>query len=214
MRNNKALGIGMVLTAMLLVGADTDAFRSLFDGKTLKGWQRFGGKPETWGVEGGHLISYGEGGGWLGTECDYANFVLQFEFKLAPGANSGVYLRAPADTSHISRTGLEIQLLDDTHPRYKAIKPWQLTGAVYHVAPPKPGHLKPVGEWNMMEIRAEGPHVRIVLNNSLVVDDRLDHHPELESEHTGLKRTQGRIGFQSHDGRVEFREIRVAELEK
>lgn len=192
--------------------AEEPGFVPLFDGASLAGWTRFGGKAEAWAVEDGLLVSLGEGGGWLGTERDYADFDLRFEFRLSPESNSGIYLRAPADTSHISRTGMEIQLLDDGHPRYRTIKDWQRTGAIYHVAPPRPGFLKPVGEWNRMEIRAEGPRVVIRLNGEMVVDDRLDRHPELAAEHTGLARKDGRIGLQSHNGRVEFRAIRVKEL--
>ena len=193
-------------------GGDDTGFTRLFDGKDLKGWRVIGGKSEAWAVEQGNLVSLGEGGGWLGTDREYGDFVLRFEFKLTPESNSGIYLRAPAEESHISRTGLEIQLLDDTHPRYKGIKPWQLTGAIYHVAAPKPGHLKPTGEWNTMEIKAEGSHVTVTLNESLIVEDRLDAHPELAAEHTGLKRTHGLIGLQSHNGRVEFRHLMIRDL--
>ena len=152
-------------------------FVSLFDGESLAGWRQFGGKAEAWGVEGGHLISLGHGGGWLGTSRPYADFVLRFSFLLSPESNSGIYLRAPADTSHISRTGMEIQLLDEAHPRYKDIQPWQRTGAIYHVAAPEPGHLKPTGQWNTMEITARGPDVEIKLNGATIVHDRLDKHP-------------------------------------
>lgn len=186
-----------------------DGFVPLFDGKSLAGWTVFGGKAAAWGVENGTLVSFGEGGGWLGTTHDYGDFVLRLDFRLSPESNSGVYLRAPADTSHISRTGMEIQLLDETHPRYKTIQPWQRTGAIYHVAAPEPGHLKRTGEWNTIEIRAVGTHVVVTLNGAIVVDDRIDGHPELAAEHTGLKRKDGRIGLQSHNGRVEFRNIAV-----
>lgn len=205
------LGLSLAAPTVLLAGDDL-APRPLFDGKSLDGWTRFGGKAEAWAVEDGTLVSLGEGGGWLGTERDYDNFVLTFQFRLTPGSNSGVYLRAPADTSHISRTGMEIQLLDDGDPRYKDIKPWQFTGAIYHVAPPERGHLKPTGEWNTMEIRADGPHVVIRLNGATIVDDRIDRHPELEAEHTGLRRQSGRIGLQSHNGRVEFRDLKIKVL--
>ena len=69
--------------------------------------------------------------------------------------------------------------------------------------------MKPTGEWNALEINAQGPHVVIRLNDAKVVDDRLDAHPDLESEHTGLKRKDGLIGLQSHNDRVEFRKIRI-----
>ena len=190
---------------------DETGFVPLFDGKSLAGWTVFGGKASAWGVEEGRLVSFGDGGGWLGTPRDYSDFVLRLDFRLTPESNSGIYLRAPADASHISRTGMEIQLLDETHPKYKDIKDWQRTGAIYHVAAPEPGHLKPTGEWNTREIRAEGSHVVIRLNGAKVVDDQLESHPELDKEHTGLKRKSGRLGLQSHNGRVEFRNVRVKE---
>jgi hypothetical protein len=204
--------VGIVVAQSIAAEAPLDGFRPLFDGQSLAGWRVIGGKPQAWAVEGGNLVSLGEGGGWLGTDRPYANFVLRFEFRLSPGSNSGVYLRAPADASHISRTGMEIQLLDETHPRHKDIKDWQKTGAIYHVKAPEPGHTKPIGAWNTMEISADGPRVSIKLNGATVVDDRLDSHPDLEKEHTGLKRTVGLIGLQSHNGRVDFRALRVKAL--
>ena len=210
--------VGLLATASAasppIYGGD-DGFTPLFDGKGLEGWRVIGGKPEAWAVEkGGLLVSLGEGGGWLGSSRSYSDFDLKLEFRVSSGSNSGVYLRAPGDASHISRTGMEIQILDETHERHKSIKDWQRTGSIYHVAAPKPGHNKPVGEWNTMEIVAKGSHVVITLNGATVVDDRLDAHPELAAEHTGLKRTEGLIGLQSHNGRVEFRNIRVIDLKK
>ena len=188
-------------------------FVSLFNGRDLTGWTRIGGKAEAWGVENGCLISYGEGGGWLATPKDYANFLLRLEFKLSPESNSGVYLRAPADMTRISRTGMEIQLLDDGHPRYKTIKPYQRSGSIYEVAAAEAGHLRPTGEWNVMEIKLEGSKATIRINSAVVVADDLAKHPaELEQAHPGIKRETGRIGLQSHNGRVEFRAIEVKEL--
>lgn len=209
------------LLALALLGAD-DAppsspsetegdFCPLFDGESLDGWERFGGRnPEVWSVEDGAIVVDGEGGGWIGTDRDYGDFALKLQFRIVePGSNSGVYLRAPADASHISRTGMEIQILDDDHPRYASIEPWQRCGSIYHVAAAEPGHLKPTGDWNDLEIDAIGPRVVIRLNGATVVDDRIDGHPELEEEHPGLLREAGRIGLQSHNGRVEFREMFV-----
>lgn len=191
-----------------------DAFVPLFNGHDLSGWTRFGGDPEAraWTVEDGMIVSQGHGGGWQGTERDYGDFVLRLDFRLSPGSNSGVYLRAPADTSHISRTGMEIQLLDEEAERHRDIQPWQKTGSIYHVAAAKTGHLKPPGTWNALEVCAEGPRIVVKLNGQTVVDDRIDRHPELEPEHPGLKRPTGRIGLQSHNDRVEFRDVRIREL--
>lgn len=201
-----------LVSALLALAYQDDGFQSIFDGQTFSGWQRFGGKNDVWSIADDCLIHHGEGGGWLGTQRDLANFILRLEFRMDPGANSGIYLRAPADTSHISRTGMEIQILDDDHPRYRDLMPWQYTGSIYHVAPATRGHLKPAGQWNQLEIRADGPHVVVSLNGSTVVDDRIDRHPDLEAEHTGLSRKTGRIGLQSHNGHVEFRRIQIREL--
>jgi hypothetical protein len=134
------------------------------------------------------------------------------DFRLTPDSNSGIYLRAPADASHISRSGMEIQILDDFHPKYAKVQPWQRTGSIYHVAAAKTGHLKPPGEWNTMSVKAVGPHVVITLNGAVIVDDAIDAHPELNKEHTGLARKSGRLGLQSHNGEVSFRNVRVREL--
>jgi hypothetical protein len=208
----EACAQGTTSTPRKEVSRPEQAFEPLFDGKTLKGWKQISGDPKKWAVENGCLVMLGEGGGWLGTDREYTDFELHLEFKLSPESNSGVYLRAPADASHISRTGMEIQLLDETHPRYKDIKDWQKTGALYHVAAPTPGHLKPTGEWNKLEIRLQLSRIVVRLNGVNVVEYRLNSQPELDAEHPGLKRRSGLIGLQSHNGRVEFRNIRIRGL--
>ena len=205
----------IALVGVLFVSqpVSSDDFKSLFNGKDLSGWTKIGLKKEVWSVENGQIIMQGEGGGWLGSNEEYSDFEFQTEFQLSSDSNSGIYLRAPADTSHISRTGMEIQLLDDFHPKYAKVQPWQRTGSIYHVAAAKTGFLKPVGEWNTITIQAVGPHVVIKLNGQTVVDDLIDKHPELNKEHTGLARKSGRIGLQSHNGRVAFRNIQMKRLD-
>jgi hypothetical protein len=194
--------------------AKADDFVPLFNGKDLAGWKQYEGKPGGWEVADGLLICTGKGGGWLGTERDYANFVVRLEYRLGPGGNSGVYLRAP-EKGHISRDGMEIQILDDNHPRYAKLDFYQYTGSIYHVVPPTQRAGKPAGQWNAMEIRAEGRRVVVTLNGKKIVDADLDHalkDQAVAKEHTGLTRTTGRIGLQSHSERVEFRNLQVKEL--
>jgi hypothetical protein len=212
-----------VLFALLASAADSppdeekekaEGFTPLFNGTDLSGWRCFAGKPDVWRAEDGLLVCSGAGGGWLGTERRYADFVVRLEYRLQPGGNSGVYVRAP-DTGHISRVGMEIQILDDDHPSYARLDYYQYTGSLYHVVAPTRRVTKPAGQWNALEIRAEGRRLVVAVNDVKVVDadlDRLREDPAVAREHSGLARTDGRLGLQSHSERVEFRRLRIKEL--
>ncbi|MDW8265809.1 MAG: DUF1080 domain-containing protein [Gemmataceae bacterium] len=210
----------LILLLALLVAEPLDprekaeGFVPLFNGSDLTGWKRYATKTDTWIVEDGKIVCTGKGGGWLGTERDYANFILRLEYRLNPGGNSGVYIRAPEE-GHISRVGMEIQILDDHDPRYAKLHFYQYTGSIYHVVAPTQRASKPAGQWNSLEIRAEGRQITVVLNGRTIVDadlDRVRKDPAVAKEHPGLARTSGRIGLQSHSERVEFRNLRLKEL--
>jgi hypothetical protein len=199
---------------LTLPAADPEeGFVPLFNGKDLTGWKAYG-KAELWTVEDGKIVNTASGGGWLGTTRDYANYHLKLDYRLKPGGNSGVYLRAPEE-GHISRVGMEIQLLDDDHPSYAKLQPYQYTGSLYHVVAAKPKTCKPAGEWNSIEIRAEGRKLTVIHNGTKILETDLDEAGKEEAvakEHPGLKRTTGRIGLQSHTDRLEFKNLRIKEL--
>jgi hypothetical protein len=190
-----------------------EGFTSLFDGKDLSGWEVLGGKKDAWGVENGMIVTKSGGGGWLMTDKEYGDFEVRVDFKMSEGGNSGVALRAPlkGDPAY---SGMEIQLLDDVwHKKnLKDLKPVQYTGAIYGVVAPSKDALKPVGEWNTIDITAKGRQITIVLNGVKTVDANLDDHKASEKEHPGLKREKGHLGLQSHSNRVEFRNVCVKEL--
>ncbi len=85
----------IALLASASLSAVEPGFVSLFDGKTLNGWQLMNGHGPGYVVENGVLICPADGGGNLFTQEQYGNFVLRFEFKLSPGGNNGVGIRAP-----------------------------------------------------------------------------------------------------------------------
>ncbi len=73
-----------------------DGFKPLFDGKTLKGWQRFGGVAE-YHVEDGAIVGTtvrGTPNTFLTTKKMYGDFILELEFKVSPALNSGVQIRS------------------------------------------------------------------------------------------------------------------------
>lgn len=199
-----------------VAGAVEEGFVSLFDGETLNGWLLVHGKKTGRGyiVENGALVCPADGGGNLLTVKEFANFIFRFEFRMEPGGNNGVGIRAPI-AGDIAYSGMEIQILDDEHPKYKGwLKPAQRHGSIYDVVPAKTGFLKPAGEWNEEEIVADGRRIQVRLNGHLIVDANLDdiRDPEVLKKHPGLARTSGHIGFLGHGTRVEFRNIRIREL--
>lgn len=188
-----------------------DGFVAVFDAKTLEGWE---GKDHGYAVENGVLVCQNKVGRNLFIAKEYADFIFRFDYRLEPGGNNGVAVRATVEGTP-AYTGMEIQLIDDTHPRYAQLKPSQFNGSVYGAVPAKKGHLKPVGQWNAMEIMGKGSQIRVTLNGTVVVDVDLDtvgpksiHDGELK----GLHNKKGHIGFCGHGDRVEFRNMRIKTL--
>jgi hypothetical protein len=202
------------LFSALLLCAQDSGFQSLFNGKDLTGWTLFAKSGSGYRVENGVLVCPDDGGGNLLTNEEFTDFVFRFEFKLTPGGNNGVGIRAPL-SGDIAYSGMEIQILDHDHEKYKGwLKPTQRHGSIYDVIPAKGDALKPAGEWNQEEITAKGSKITVVLNGKTLVDADLSTvtDPEVLKKHPGLHRKSGRIGFLGHNSRVEFRNISVKRL--
>lgn len=206
-------GIGSGTLAQSAANADA-GFTTLFDGKSLAGWTLVRGHGPGYVIKDGILVCPLDGGGNLYTAKEYANFVFRFEFKTEPGGNNGVGIRAPLE-GDAAYQGMEIQILDDGHEKYKGkIKSEQHHGSVYDVIPARTGFLKPAGEWNTEEIMANGSKIRVTLNGVIILDADLStvHEEAVLKKHPGLQRKAGHIGFLGHGSLVEFRNIRIKEL--
>ncbi len=203
---------GLVL---LLAPAVEPGFVPLFDGKTLNGWVQVEKRGTGYLVQDGKIVCPKTGGANLYTDKDYANFILRFEFRMEEAGNNGIGIRCPAAARDCAYEGMEIQILDSLHPKYKdRIKPAQHHGSVYDVIPAKTGYLKKAGEWNEEEIVVNGRKIKVTLNGAVINDADLDtvKDPEVLQKHPGLQRTTGRIGLLGHDSLVEFRNLRVKVL--
>ena len=213
MKTAICLATVVLLAVLTLATAAQKGFVSSFDGKTLKGWTLVGGKGPGYVVKDGLLVCPKDGGGNLFTEKEYSNFVFRFEFRTEPAGNNGVGIRAPL-AGNAAYAGMEIQILDNEAPQYKDLGPAQYHGSVYDVVPAKRGFLKKTGEWNEEEILAQGRHIKVTLNHTVILDADLDSvkDPEVLKKHPGLARTSGHIGFLGHGSLVEFRNIRIKEL--
>lgn len=189
-----------------------DGWKKLFNGKDLTGWQAFGGNMSCWKAENGMLITEGgEGCGWLATTEEYGDFELELEFRVPPGGNSGVFIRAPKE-GNPAFEGSEIQILDDYSAEYKDLKQWQFCGSIYSTVAPSRRVTRPAGEWQKYHITCIGSKVKVVLNGVQIIDADLNEHMDKIGEHPGLKRTSGFIGLQNHGSRLEFRNLRIRPL--
>src|SRR5688572_23680058 len=204
----------LLLSIALSVSAAEPGFQSLFNGKDLTGWEQVAKRGSGYIVENGLLVCPPDGGGNIFTTQDFSDFVFRFEFRMEPGGNNGVGIRAPL-TGDVAYSGMEIQILDHDHERYKGrLKPTQYHGSIYDVFPAEGEALKPAGEWNEEEIMADGRRIKVTLNGKVLVDANLDSitDPAVLKKHPGLARTSGHIGFLGHGTRVEFRNLRIKEL--
>lgn len=193
-----------------------EGYKILFDGTNLHEWT---GNKTAYTIEDGTIAVYPKrgGNGNLYTNDEYSDFIYRFEFKLTPGANNGVGIRAPLK-GDAAYEGMEIQILDNEADMYKNLQPYQYHGSVYGIIPAKRGFLKPVGEWNVEEIQATGTHIKVTLNGTVIVDGDIaeatkngtpDHR-----EHPGLMNKTGHIGFLGHGDVLFFRNIRIKDLSR
>ena len=206
-------------------------WRLLWDGHTSAGWRsaRAATFPaKGWQMKEGVLFvlkSDGHEGGVGGdiiTVEKFADFELSVDFKISPGANSGIKYFVDADLNKGggSAIGLEYQVLDDErHPDAKAGKNGNRTVAslydLYPADTTKPIH--PPGEWNTARIVSHGAHVEHWLNGVKVLEFarftaqfRKDVSESKYKVWPGFGELhEGHILLQDHGDEVYFRNIKI-----
>jgi len=223
----------------------TDAERAagwtlLFDGQTLHGWRGLGftGIPTAhWVVADGTIKKVASGkfpvqadgqpleGGDLISEGKYRDFELSWEWKVTPGANSGVKYNVSESLSttvaptHAAK-GFEYQMLDDDRHEDGKL-PTHRASALYDlVAANERKQLRPVGEWNVSRIVLVGGHGEHWLNGEKVVEYDLGT-AHMDSALAASKyrsmawfadRRRGHIALQDHGDEVYFRSIKIRDL--
>ncbi|MCU1323423.1 MAG: hypothetical protein JWM43_3072 [Acidobacteriaceae bacterium] len=238
------LAATVILTAFTQLQAQTpntltlqeqaQGWHLLFDGKTAEGWHSTHGPAfptAGWEIKDG-LLSVTEHGGEEGGNAGdiissrtYANFELSVDFRITPGANSGIkYFVDPAyNKTTGSPVGFEYQILDDAlHPDAKKGRDGNRTVAsLYDLIPAatsKPIH--PIGQWNTARIVVHGIHGEHWLNGVKVVEyDRLT--PKFKQLVADSKfhvypgfgdASSGYLLLQDHGFPVSFRNIKIREL--
>lgn len=234
-------------TAQAQLNTLTDAEKAegwilLWDGKTTEGWR----SPKSeefpangWKISDGILSTLenkgaeAAGGGDIITRKRFADFELQVNFRITPGANSGIKIFVQPDISPISKAGekaavgsaigLEFQILDDKlHPDAKLGKNGNRTiGSLYDlIAAPADKKVLPVGDWNHARIISKGKRVEFWLNGAKTVEFERgseDFRKRVAaSKYSNIPNfgewEDGHIMLQEHGNAVSFCNVKLREL--
>lgn len=185
-------------------------WQSLFDGKTLQGWVQRGGEAR-YTVEDGCIVGEsvpGQPNSFLCTKAEYANFILELEFKVDPGMNSGIQIRSASYPEYMNGRvhGYQVEIDPSERAWTGGIYDEGRRGWLYDLRLNEAARkaFKP-GAWNAFHIEAVGDTIRTWVNG-VPAAYLLD----------GVTR-QGFIALQVHQCRepgltVRWRNIRILDL--
>ncbi len=227
--------------ALSLVLVPATVGQPLFDGESFSGWRGVGRDSipaAHWVIEDGTIRNLASGdvlkaadgqpleGGDIMTLDTFENFELVFEWKVAPGANSGIKYNvseamSTASPPHNAALGFEYQILDDDlHPDAQA-GPNRTAGALYDLVEPGANkRLKPVGEFNEGRIVFHGGHGEHWLNGVKILEFDLASE-DFKTRYRKSKyepipgfadKRKGHIVLQDHGDNVWFRNITLSPL--
>lgn len=222
-----------------------EGFAALFDGESLDGWKGLAHKDANkrralsgkdleeaqaganermrahWSAVDG-VLTYDGKGDSLCTAKDYGDFEMYVDWKIPPGADSGIYLRGTP----------QIQIWDPWDPRTEgdslpeSAEAWVAaykngrnlgSGGLWNNRrasnrPLKLADRKP-GEWNTFLVRMVGDEVTIWLNDTLVVDrTELENYWDREGDRTAPLPRADQIELQHHGSPLYFRNLYIREL--
>jgi len=198
-----AVVLGIVVCASA-VGAGAaeapEAFKPLFDGKTLKGWHALPGG--SWQAKDGLLVGTSEKSeqrhGLLLSDEAYGDFVVRFKFRVANG-NSGFYFRSEKVPGPVGVHGFQAEV--DMSPLTSGL--YETGGRAWVRQPDAKvtGKLYKPGQWSEMTVTAVGRYVAVALNGTRTVE-----------LHDDPGRLRGHFALQLHGGmdmEVQFKDIEI-----
>jgi hypothetical protein len=199
-----------------------DGWQLLFDGTSLENFRDY--KADTlssaWHVVNGVITKTRGGVEDMVTRQSFGDFEFAWDWRLSPGGNSGVFIRATEEYDKIYWSAIEFQLLDDSLATDNKDST-HLAGAAYgFYAPPR--HVANIGgNWNSSKIVARGGHIEHWMNgrktleyeiwtpqwDAMVAKTKFRPYPNFAKARSGL------IGFQGdHPGSLELRNLKIKVL--
>ena len=179
-----------------------DKSKLLFNGKNLDGWKVYG--TEKWYVNDGELIC--ESGpnkeyGYLATNGNYKNFILELDFFQESDGNSGVFFRSSIEGTKISGWQVEV-----APPSLHSGGIYESYGRGWLIKPDKKyDDIVKMMSWNKMKIKVLNENVTTWINGKKMI----------QISDSKIGEANGSIALQIHDGggiKVRWRNIRVKEI--
>jgi hypothetical protein len=230
------------LTNRLTEWEKEQGWKLLWDGKTTNGWRgaRLDHFPANgWKIENGILTVLASGGGEsanggdIVTEEQYGDFILELDFRITRGANSGIkyFVNPGLNTGEGSAIGCEYQILDDVdHPDAKmGVSGNRTLASLYDLIEAdallygqdnRKKRVNGIGQWNRARIEVRGTGVVHFLNGVKVVEyergtpmwKALVAYSKYAGWPAFGEAEEGHILLQDHGNEVSFRNIKILVL--
>lgn len=208
-----------------------EGWQLLFDGKSMAGWHSYGKKSSGngWSIRNNALFldpAKKDTGNQvhedLVTADEYDNFALKLDWKIAPNGNSGIIFFIKEDAVKYPApwvTGLEMQVIDN-EGHADAKFPKHRAGDLYDLISVSKENVKPVGQWNSIEIRSNRGKLDFFMNGEHVVNTTLWNdtwktmvgNSKFKDYSDFGTMKAGRIALQDHGDAVWYRNIKIRRL--
>jgi hypothetical protein len=206
-----------------------DGWQVLFDGTSKNSWHIYNNKSDgaAWKVQDGVLYldpaakQSGAGGGDLVTNEEFENYDLKLEWKIDSAGNSGIIFLTQEDPKYSATylTGPEMQIIDNNGHRDAKINKHR-AGDLYDLIASAPENVRPLSQWNQVEIIINKGQLELYQNGAKVVSTTMwdDNWKQLIAgskfkNWAGFGMFQkGRIALQDHGNGVAFRNIQIKRL--
>ena len=226
MRRITALAMLLVSGVAAIPAGDNDGFKPLFNGKDLTGWHNVNCAPNTWSVKDGLIITTGKPTGYLRTDRQYENFILEFEWFHAPNpkgsvGNSGLFVWGdpiPAVGTGYTRS-IEVQVLVNLlYTDKKTGLPTATSyGDLFSIwgAKCKPDRPHPTGaercipSENNCKGEFEWNHYKVVANNGVL---KLTVNGKEVSGVSECNPRKGYLALESEGSECRFKNLKIKEL--
>lgn len=219
-RNIRVKKVASVQDNTLSDAERLDGWLLLFDGKTSAGWMNSDRSAPRTPVQDGALNPHRAGHYMLVHTQQWSNYTLSLDFKITPHCNSGIFIRTaplePRPGMDVGVNGLEIAI-DDT-----LTAGFHDTGALYDLAKPTRNAMRPIGEWNHIEIKSVDSMIEVMLNGEPVNIIDLAKFSEPNKRPDGSPHKfdlayrdhlrRGYIGLQDHGSPCWFKNIKLRPL--